>query len=436
MTHPALSLWLKLVGLFYPRVGVSFKERFPAVGPVIVVANHPNGLLDPLVLRLAIGAPFRFLGKSTFWDNPVGAWAMEAAGALPVYRAQEADTSKNEQTFARCRALLADRGYLALFPEGTTHSRPELLPLKTGAARIALSAEGEAGWKLGLRVVPVGLHFEDKAIFRSRVSVVVGEPLRVDRHRPTAELDDRAAVEQLTEEIADALGQVVLRAANDELWRGLVAVATWTAVDGGADVAARDRRALALSSRVRQIAVEDPGRLASATAQVRRFVQLLEEIGVADPLAVAAPDGPMSSRNLRLLLLIPPAVVGAALAWLPYRAVRPIAKRMAGGHADVEATYKLLIGMVVLPLTWILWTMLATWWLGLAGLWMLVLGPWTGLAALQLEERLAFRWDALRGWWWATDSRVQRAVLEQRAALCALVEDALAPARPPDPDRG
>ncbi len=84
--------------------------------------------------------------------------------------------AENEITFDRCRALLAERGWLALFPEGTSHSDPQLRPLKTGAARIALSVEAADGFAGGLRVLPVGLLYLDKGTFRSRVAVVLGEP--------------------------------------------------------------------------------------------------------------------------------------------------------------------------------------------------------------------------------------------------------------------
>jgi glycerol-3-phosphate O-acyltransferase/dihydroxyacetone phosphate acyltransferase len=427
MTHPLLRTFLRLIGLFYPWIAVSHRERLPASGPVLLIANHPNGLLDPLVVRQGLGVPVRFLGKSTFWDNPVGAWTMNAAGALPVYRAREADTARNEETFAACRKILADRGWLALFPEGTTHSAPTLLPLKTGAARIAFGAEVEGGWQLGLKVVPVGMLYEDKTIFRSRVSLVVGPPIPVAPLRAAYEADPRAAVDLLTDQMAAGLGDVVLQAANDELWRGLVAVASWTASDGGADVAARDRRALALAARVRTIGASDPDRLAAAVAATRRFVEVLTSLGVRDPLAVAEPDlGLVSSLNLGLVLRAPFALVGAILAWVPYRLVRPLAAKLSGGHDDVVGTYKMLAGLFVLGLTYVGWTVAA----GLAGGWlaalaMAVVGPWTGLVALQFQERMLRRREALVGWWVATDE-ARRTVVTARAELCRLVEAALA----------
>ena len=107
--------WLfeALVRLYYPSRTVEGGEQVPPPGqPVIFVLNHPNGLLDPLLLRVALGRPARFLGKSTLFANPLGRLAMDAFGTIPVYRAREAgaaagDASRNDETFARCRQALA-----------------------------------------------------------------------------------------------------------------------------------------------------------------------------------------------------------------------------------------------------------------------------------------------------------------------------------------
>src|SRR4051812_40728965 len=116
-----LIRWLAeaLIRLYYPLRSVEGAERIPAHGPVIFVVNHPNGLLDPLLVRVATGRPARFLAKSTLFGSALGRLAMDAFGCIPVYRAHEAgarakDTSRNEESFARCRAELARGAALAL----------------------------------------------------------------------------------------------------------------------------------------------------------------------------------------------------------------------------------------------------------------------------------------------------------------------------------
>jgi len=391
MIHALVRAWaLGLVRLYYPRLVVSGRTRLPPRGPAILVANHPNGLLDPMVLRLAVGQPAAFLAKSTFWENPLWRLPMAAFGALPVHRAHESDTRQNEATFAACRALLRDGGWLALFPEGKSHDATTLQPLKTGAARIAFGALREE--TTGLRIVPVGLLYEDKSTFRSGVVAAIGEPIVVDPADP----EDRAAVDALTDRIAEALATVVLEAEDAELWRAFLAVAHWT---GAVELARRDQTARAYAARWRTLVAEDPEAADTLASEVRRYARALRAVGVRDPFALETAD-PVSevAGAGALVAAAPVALVGAILAWLPYRLVRPLSARVAAGHTDLVGTVKLLAGFVILTPVYLGWAALAAW-LGGApyGVGMLVLGPLTGWAALVWDEQVSLRREALRG---------------------------------------
>ena len=101
---------------------------------------------------------------------PVISWILKRLEALPVYRKiDSADVSKNLKTFEASHELLRRGGAIALFPEGVSHNSPKLLPIKTGAARIALGALSiEKNSKpIELKIVPVGLYYTNKTTFRS-----------------------------------------------------------------------------------------------------------------------------------------------------------------------------------------------------------------------------------------------------------------------------
>ena len=170
------------------------------VGPVIVIANHPNSVMDGLVVLKIAGRPVRPLARAPLFEQPLFGHLLRGMKALPVYRPQDlpGETWKNDETFeAAVRALQSHEAVL-IFPEGLSHSEARLGKMKTGAARIALEAEEAADWQLKLRVVPVGLTYHRKHAFRGRVAVAVGRPLEVGNWREVRQGDEWAAVESLT----------------------------------------------------------------------------------------------------------------------------------------------------------------------------------------------------------------------------------------------
>ena len=112
----------------------------PTSGPVLLCINHPNNLIDSLLVGGVLPRKVHYLATAALFRNPLVARFLTACGAIPVYRKQD-DPDKmdrNADAFAACfRAL--ERGHLVgIYPEGTTHSESRVQRIKTGAARIAL----------------------------------------------------------------------------------------------------------------------------------------------------------------------------------------------------------------------------------------------------------------------------------------------------------
>src|SRR5206468_4802209 len=122
----------------------------PESGAVLMLPNHANALLDPAIVWATAGRDVRFLAKSTLFDGPLRP-LVAGSGAIPVYRKldQGVDVSKNTETFAAVDAALAAGDAVCIFPEGLSHSTGRLVPLRTGAARMALSAE-RAGTRIAM----------------------------------------------------------------------------------------------------------------------------------------------------------------------------------------------------------------------------------------------------------------------------------------------
>jgi len=78
-----------ILRIFFPRIEISNIGRVPARGPVILVVNHPNGLIDPLFLLCLSPRPVSFLAKAPLFDMPVIGWFVKTLGSIPVYRRQD-----------------------------------------------------------------------------------------------------------------------------------------------------------------------------------------------------------------------------------------------------------------------------------------------------------------------------------------------------------
>lgn len=390
-------------------------------GPVIYVGNHPNGLVDPGLLFILVRRHVTFLAKAPLFSMPVLGWLLKGLDALPVFRKQDAgqDMAKNEGTLtASVDALVAGRA-ITIFPEGKSHSEPQLAELKTGCARIALEAARRGA---PVRIVPVGITYEEKNRFKSRVHVEVGAALTASPWLAGEGEGDREAVRGLTKAIADALKAVTL---NLEAWEDLPIVETAEALYAleKGEAAGDAERQKAFARGMALLRDEQPERFEALKGALRSFRQRLDLVQVTPgeltfryrPATVAW----FIVRNLLWLLGLPVWLVGMVLFFVPYwmpvtlvNATKP--------EKDTESTVKVLTLMLLAPLWWALLTGLA-WWQGGAAWGVAAL---VGVLPLALFTRLFFerRRAALR------DARLFF-VLASRAQLkAALVRegDALA----------
>ncbi len=390
----ATALSRLVLRVFYRRLEASGLERIPASGPTILVLNHPNGLMDPLLLLCLSPRPVSFLAKSPLFTMPFVSLFVKAFDSIPVYRPQDADADvrRNRETFARARDLLRRGGVLALFPEGISHDAPRLMPLKSGAARIALGAAAEGP----VTVVPAGLTYEAADVFRSGALLRVAEPFSVE----PIPLDERGepprtAVKTLTERVRAALEGATLQADD----AGTIRLAAFAESllpprDAGLEGHVAVRRLLL--ERAEHLRSRTPERLSALSARLGRFRRALGTAGLTpDVLDAGTARAEIAASTLAVLLvalfLAPGALVGLLAHAPAYQLIGPLAKRLAREDTDIVATIKVLGAFVFFPLTWIGLGTAA----GLA--WSLPLGllvglglPLLGWFALLLLER----WEA------------------------------------------
>ena len=382
---PALARVSAAATKVYYRFAVAGGD-VPRAGPVLLVANHPNSLLDPAMVAAAARRPVRFLAKATLFTHPAVGWLVRGAGAIPVYRQQDdpSQMRRNTEMFRAVHDALASGAAVGIFPEGISHSSPAIAPLKTGAARIALGGAALIG--RAFPIIPVGLVVRDKGTFRSAALAIIGTPVPWD-DLALAGAETTEAVRQLTARIDAAIREVTV---NLEQWEDAPLVECAEAIHAAELGVANDR--LTRHERVRDTArillmLRDSGdpRWEPLANDVRAHERALGKLGLRPVDLREAPRVRAAlGWTLRRLPLVAAAASGVAaigitLFWLPYR-LTGIVANIGNPNEDTVSTHKVLGGTLI----FLLWILLLS---GLAG----AIGGFVwGIAALVVLPILAF----------------------------------------------
>ena len=372
-----------LARAFFRRIEVTGIENVPSDGGGIVIAWHPNGMVDPALILATFPRPLVFGARHGLFAWPVLGQVLRALGTVPIYRASDsakldadARRAANRASLDALAAEVAHGSFCALFPEGVSHDAPHPMELKTGVARLFDAARRSAPAGAPAPVIlPVGLHYDEKSAFRSSALV---------EFHPCVVLPDELAVTPPEDEPLDVAA---------ERWRALVAhlervlhevvhatddwdthylmhrarklVRAERASRAGADpgpvrITERTLGFERVWSGYYQRIETHPHEVATLRARVERYDSDLRALRIDDHQLDRDPKffSPMLAVLLALqavlvYLLLPPfLVLGYLVNGLPALAVLGLARVLSKERKDF-ATAQILLGAVVFPLTWI-----------------------------------------------------------------------------------
>lgn len=204
--------------VFYRSINISGGEKLKRRGPVIIVSNHPNTLIDPFVVAIHSNQIIHFLANAGLFDSRFGYWFFSTFYCFPIQRSIDKVNRQidNNDSFERMQVFLSEGGTLFIAPEGGSEVGRYIKPLRTGTARIALNTAVFRNWDTELAILPVGLVYESPVKFRSRVWVNVGEPIPVRDFRGAYEADTYQAVRELTDAMECQLQNLTLHLPDAE----------------------------------------------------------------------------------------------------------------------------------------------------------------------------------------------------------------------------
>lgn len=178
LIKPITKLWHTL---FYKEVVVLNLDKVPRNSAIVFAPNHQNALMDALSIIFTCKMQPVFLARADIFKSPMVAKILNFLRILPVYRIRDGkeELAKNDEIFNKSMKFLEDGGALAIFPEANHAGFRHLRSLKKGIPRIVFQAEERNEFKLGLKVVPVGIYYSNYPNMKSTLIVNYGDPIDV-----------------------------------------------------------------------------------------------------------------------------------------------------------------------------------------------------------------------------------------------------------------
>ncbi|AEY98173.1 FAFR489Wp [Eremothecium gossypii FDAG1] len=285
------------------------------------------------------------------------------------------------QVYHRVFEHLAHNQCIGIFPEGGSHDRTDLLPLKAGVAIMALGCM-HIHPDVNVKIVPCGLNYFHPHKFRSRAVVEFGTPIEIPPHlvakygNPTT---NKEAVKELLDTITEGLKAVTLTCSDYETL--MVIQATRRLYAGHLSsklplplVVEMNRRLLKGYE-----AFKDDPRIKRLKEDIMVYNDHLRQYNIPDHqvetarLNLSRNIGLLISRSLRLLFIGMLALPGVVMFSPVFILAKHISKKKAQEALsastvkikakDVVATWKILISIGVAPALYIFWSLLFVWYL-------------------------------------------------------------------------
>jgi len=403
------------LGFYFRRIEHFHLERVPASGPVLFVSNHPNSLTDSFVIGASVPRKVNFIGTVQLFSFKPVKWLLTQCGVIPINRAKDNPKAMRSvaDTFEAVYQVLERGEAVGIFPEGITYDDSALKEVKSGAARMALELEHRHGGKLGLRLVPVGLTYSAKEIYRSDALVNFGEPIVAAEFLAGYEERRKECIVKLTEEIERRIQSLIVHIPRLEEMRVVEGVRSLylrrlLTASGAADESAEgNARELLLTQQiagaVSQLHRTEPERVAAFVTKLDFYQRWLRRLEISDEtLELFAKKRKLAAVTVLWAVV---AVVGAPIAlygWLhrliPYALIKWSARKftLEGKRKAQASTTAIAAGVVGFSVCYAIYIGVFQWLFGWpASLWYALSLPPTGLLAHYYLREIKKLWTSL-----------------------------------------
>ena len=407
--------------IYFPFTKFAHRERLKFKGPGILLGNHPNTMVDPLHVVSRTPRYTFFLANAGMFKNPIIGYILKHLYCIPIMRPGKDDGVKkvsNLQSFTKSYEHLIKGGVMYIAPEGTSMMERKLRPLKTGTARIALGAEAEKDFQLGLHIYPTGITYEHPTQCGSRVYIEAGEPIRVADWQEAYQADPIKATRDLTSHIEACMKPLIINTEDEEQDRLLYRLETILQNDDPLPVDLHYQRTQSLLKKLQTASEDDYADIQQKASNYRNQLKKhhLTDRGVS--------RREQSLFSLINLLGWPIWLYGRINNFFPYEIPRLLARK-SGLYVGYESTVKILSGTLLFPLFYFLQHRLVQTFSNGYWPWVYLLSlPLSGIAAWLYARHFLPRWEAYQ-WrrWQKKQADSAKDLLHLRVELATYAEN-------------
>jgi 1-acyl-sn-glycerol-3-phosphate acyltransferase len=202
---------------YFRKVYYIDKENIPADCPVLVVADHQNGVNDVLGVIFGVQSCRKrkvlSMARSDSFEFPVLDKIFRNLGLRPAYRLDFQgleDVSKNKATFAEVSRELLSNGTVIMFPEMKDEFFRFLRKFSYGYLTLSFETAEKSDFKKEVFILPVGNHYSDYSNKRHAAIMKFGKPISLAPYYELYKSKPRTAQRQVNELVRNTLNELIL----------------------------------------------------------------------------------------------------------------------------------------------------------------------------------------------------------------------------------
>lgn len=391
--------------IFYKKVYTQGLENIPEDGAVIFAPNHQNALMDALIILCLKNWQPVFMARADIFAGQAMRRFLFFCKILPIFRMRDGKESlkENEAVFEKAVEVLRKRRYLVIYPEASHKGRRKLRPLKKGITRIAFMAEESSNYSLNVRIVPVGINYEDYFSFRTNVFINFGKPISVLDYRSLYAENPQRANHELVEKITEDLSQLIIDIKDSdnydnfeiarEIFAPLIVRKEGKFVNNFKNKILAGKKVVAIMDKMRE---QQPDKYQELNDCLRQYRECLSSENLSDRIVRKRfKITGVVFRSICIVASLPLALAGLVANFLPYHLPFLFTSRIKDRnfHTSVRfGLYLILFPIWYVAIFSIMCRYVDSWWLRLA---LMLLAPVSGIFAhryFNYIQRVAAMW--------------------------------------------